>query len=266
MNPDGESKLPPTVVLSQLSKSSEPTQPLDIRSQLPENFKPGNVLYILNQSGKGGAEILHSDFRILLECARPNTKKDAGVILTAMRNYKRINKFLLEISLAQDCMEQIMISNAQEGPLLIIENFTKESGLYFTAPRISLHQVMEQHLQIIEDDTLPDLKDRTKEALPKFVQELILRKNRPYRDMKKRARRKYLQQSRTHEGPNGKTVELLMELGLIVSNNDIEWVHNELIQPCLDNRVNVYDNVLHEWNSKRLVHKASDDEDEENDS
>mmetsp|Transcript_26002 Transcript_26002/g.39363 ORF Transcript_26002/g.39363 Transcript_26002/m.39363 type:complete len:135 (+) Transcript_26002:275-679(+) len=130
--------------------------------------------------------ILHSDFRILLECARPDEKKDAGFILTAMRNYKRINKFLLDIPLAQDCMEQIMISNAEEGALLIIENFTKKSGLYFTAPLKSLHPVMEQHLQIVEDDTLPDLKDRTKAALPEFVQELILRKNRPYREMKKR--------------------------------------------------------------------------------
>lgn len=262
---EGEPESAPSAdIRSQLSTSSQSSQPLDIRSQLPENFTPGHVLSVLNQSGKGGAEILHSDFRFLLECARPDEKKDAGVILTAMRNYKRINNFLLDLPLAKDCIDQIMLSDPEYGALLVIENFTKQSGLYFSAPLYSIHTVMEKLLQVVENESQLDLKNRSQEALPGFVQELIMRKNRPYRKMKKRARRKYLQQIKIHQGPNGKTVELLMELGLVVSNNDVEWVNDELIQPCLDNRVNVHDGVLHEWNSKRLLSEKTSDENEEN--
>jgi len=231
-------------------------QPTDVHSLLPQDFTSGHVLDALNKVGANGVALSHQDFRLLLESARPHYRKDARVILTALRNYKRINRFLLDIPLAEDCIDQILSCELDQGGLMIIENFTMESGLYYAAPLSSLHKALEQLLQVVADDEKVGFKEQTQKALPAFIQELLLRKSRPYREMKKRARRRYLFQIQTHDGPSQETIELLIELGLEASNNDIEWVHNELVKPCLDQRVKVEDEMIHAWNAKLLSHTA----------
>jgi len=234
---------------------------VDVRSQLPKDFTPGHVIFALNQVGKDGADLAHQDFRLLLESARPNYQKDARNILTALQNYKRINQFTLDVPLAEDCIDQILSSDVDRGGLTIIENFTMKSGLYYSASLPSLHKALQQLLEVgasdgEEEEEAEKMKEKIKEALPTFIQELLLRRSRPYQRMKKRAKARYLKQIQIHQGPNQETIELLMKLGLEVSNNDVEWVDNKLVKPCLDQNVKVEEEMILPWNAKVLSHAA----------
>jgi len=230
----------------------------DIASHLPIDYTPGHVLGVLNQVGKGGykegATISEDQIRLLLQSARPHEPKDATVIITALVNYKRINRFLLTSELASECIHAILKSDPRTGGLLVLENFTQDSGFYFSASLDSIHLALRNILEEAVDDDHPD--DRVWKALVHVVQQLVRRKQKPYKEMKKRAKRAHLFQLQNQDGPSGQTVELLLEIGLIVSNN-AEAVHDELIQPCLVFKdMLVPEDLLVALNAKRLVQQA----------
>lgn len=229
---------------------------LDVRSQLPQEYTPGHVMSVLNQVGKGGKEMAENDFRLLLESARPYETRDARVILTAMINYKRINEFLLTKDLAVDCIHQILESDPETGAILVLEHFTPESGLYFAAPREALQKVMLRVLEGVDDHS-----DRIWKALPDFVNNLLLRQSRPYHEMKKRAARKYLKQIQVHEGVNEEFLNLLVDVGLSATNQNVPLVHEHIVQPCLDHgRVTkIGQDFVISWEAKRLAYIPPDD-------
>ena len=253
------------------------TAVFDIASHLPIDYTPGHVLGVLNQVGKGGykegATISEDQIRFLLQSARPQEPKDATVIITALVNYKRINRFLLTSELASECIDAILKSDPRTGGLLVLENFTQDSGFYFAASLDSIHLALNNILDEAVDDH--DQDRRIWKALVHVVQQLVRRKQKPYKEMKKRAKRAHLFQLQNQDGPSGQTVELLLEIGLIVSN--AEAVHDELIQPCClvvkDSMLVVPEDLLVALNAKRLVQQAEsvvlyhdDDDDTEDES
>jgi hypothetical protein len=179
--------------LNSIEKSKKtPKQPIHydlefLRSLLPEeklNKKnesgtPGHILAILNQVGKGGykngAIITDEQIRWLISTMRANFKKDAKVLLSALTNTKRINRFLLSPELASECLEALLKSNPKEGGLLFLEHFNPKSGLMFSARTSDYNKALEHvllHLndikpstateeenQAVKDNDLEELKD-----------------------------------------------------------------------------------------------------------
>jgi hypothetical protein len=110
---------------------------------------------------------------------------------------------------------------------------------------------------------------------------LLIRKQRPYRDMKKRAKRAYLFQCQTHDGPNDRTMELVVELGMILASNSnstttttttdtilsAESVYLDLVKPCLDAKVKVSQELMDTLNANRLLQSiaTTTTEEDEND-
>lgn len=245
------SRVPFSTVVAQ-EEEEDAVVVIDVRSQLPpDEYTPGHVMAVLNQVGKGGAEISEENFRLLLECARPYEEKDARVIMTAMVNYKRISRFLLTKELASDCIAQIIESDVRQGGLQVLENFTPESGLYYAAPADALNKALSHVLEELDDDD----GGRVWLALIAFCNNLTDRRQRPYRTYKKRAARRYIKQIQTHEGPNAETVALCVELGLAVT--DATSVYQAIVEPCLEARV-AMDDELVESLKRKMVFETDD--------
>ena len=271
-------------------KSQTLPSSFDIVSLLPQDYTPGHVLAVLNQVGKGGyrtgATISEDHFRLLLNCARPDEPKDAQIIMTALINYKRINRFLLTTQLADDCVNTILKSDRTMGGLLVLDNMTLESGLYYAATIDTINTTLAHVLH--ESSVVDDNPTRVYQTLVNMITtKLLIRKQRPYRDMKKRAKRAYLFQSQTHDGPNERTMELVVELGMILvsnSNSNIttptttttadtiitaESVYLDLVKPCLDAKVKVSQELMDTLNANRLLQSiattTTEEEEEEHD-
>lgn len=253
--PPQQSSLPFSTAVVQ---EEEGDVPIDVRSQLPPEYTPGHVMAVLNQVGKGGAEISEENFRLLLECARPYEEKDAGVIMTAMVNYKRISRFLLTKELASDCIAQIIASDVRQGGLHVLENFTPASGLYYAAPTDALHKALAHVLEELDDY---NNESRVWLALIAFINNLVQRRQRPYRTYKKRAARRYIKQIQTHEGPNAETVALCVELGLAVTDEDATSVYQAIVEPCLEARVANIDEEMLESLKRKMVFETTTTDD-----
>jgi hypothetical protein len=244
-----------SLVAQSLAVAKEQHQPLDVKSLLPDEYTPGHVLAVLNQVAKGGyrlgSTITEDHIRLLLSSARPYTPKDAKVIIKGLVDYKRINRFLLTQELAADCIDTILKCDPTTGGLLVIEHFTMESGFFFSASLDTIHKTLEHMLQ--QGDAIEEHPQRVWKAIVQLTDQLLYRHQRPYREMKKRAKRAYLVQCRTHEGPNEITVHLLVELGMAVAPDDAESVYQDLLQPCLDQRVAISEELLVSINTSRLL-------------
>lgn len=271
-----------SLVAEQLAAAKEQHQPLDVHSLLPDEYTAGHVLAVLNQVAKGGykqgSTISEDHIRLLLSSARPDVPQDAKIILKALIDYKRINRFLLTSELAADCIETILRCDPITGGLLVLEHFTIESGFYFSASIETINRTLHHILHHPSDDTIDDHPARLWKALVQTTDQLLYRKSRPYHAMKKRAKRAYLFQCRTHEGPNDATVHLLVELGMAVttttttgttdastattgatiSTANAEAVYQDLVQPCLDQRVSISEELLVSLNTSRLLQAADE--------
>lgn len=234
----------------------------------PTYYTPGHVLAVLNQVGKGGVEniITEDHFRFLIQTARPYEVKDAQVLLTALTNYKRINGFVLTEQLATECIQSILkTSDPTRGGLLLLQHFTRESGLYFSTNLDCVHQILRH---VLHESSVLDENAETAEAtwtaLSAFWDQLLIRYSRPDRTdkktKKKRAKRKYLRELQIthHEGPTLETMELAVEIGLALK--EPEEVYQTIVQPCLDSerpiRLEMNDGgILSELNARRMAER-----------
>lgn len=226
-------------------------------------YTPGHILAVLNTIGKGGVELHERDFRHLLQTARPYEQKDATVLLTAMVNYKRINRFLLTEELAADCVDSILTtSDPTTGGLLLMEHFYPASGLYYAMSLDDVHKMLRHVLDNAIDS--PDVTpERIWTALVSCWEQLMERHSLPHREMKKRAKRRYLKQLQINarfSGPTQETVELAVEIGLSLKSDEAQDVYDTLVKPCLESprRIDLdsigdEDSILHALNAKRMA-------------
>ena len=92
--------------------------------------------------------------------------------------------------LASECINAILLwQPARTGGLLILEILTpQESGFYFSTPLDSIHLALENVLE----EAVDDHPERVWAELLNVVQQLLLRKQKPYKEMKKLAKRAHL--------------------------------------------------------------------------
>ncbi|KAI2492837.1 hypothetical protein MHU86_21708 [Fragilaria crotonensis] len=119
----------------------------------------------------------------------------------------------------------------------------------------TIHVALEH---VLHEEAVDEHPVRVWKAIVDLTTQLLYRQQRPYRTMKKRAKRAYLFQIQTHEGPNPMTLSLLAELGIIVTNNDAETVHQDLVLPCFNqNPLMVPQDLMDSLNADRLLQSVA---------
>ena len=201
-----------------------------------------------------------TDFHKLCNSARAGKKRDAKVITKALKDFKRCNKFILNMEggrLAVQGIMRAMIPNYKvvygmpkvEAGTYALETIVDEStGLYFTVETSTIDLVLEEvkvgldemkerganvKIDLGEEAELDEEKTGLKSALKateSTLKMLIKRRCRPENDkMKKRAKRKYLKHLKTNEGPDVNTMALATQISLAIGG--VEYTKANIIEP-----------------------------------
>mmetsp|Transcript_3186 Transcript_3186/g.8137 ORF Transcript_3186/g.8137 Transcript_3186/m.8137 type:complete len:410 (+) Transcript_3186:103-1332(+) len=237
-----------------------------------EEVTPGQVIFFLQTYGakgteKWGKEIFQSDFIQLCESSRPGKKRDAKVIATALKDFKRNNRFILELEGSRAAVKGMLRSmkptwKVQDGrprvqaALFVMEQMCDETtGLYFATETKMVDKVLKElHTGMLEmeengfklriDDTSSEddaeeelssdeklLKDalRLTEGVMKF---LVKRKSRPEWDMKKRAKRKYMKHLQIGGGPYVTTLHLAVQISILLGGSSV--AQESIVTPYAD--------------------------------
>mmetsp|Transcript_16670 Transcript_16670/g.36041 ORF Transcript_16670/g.36041 Transcript_16670/m.36041 type:complete len:435 (-) Transcript_16670:199-1503(-) len=123
-----------------------------------EEVTPGHAIFVLQKSAaKGkGQMIRQSDFVQLCESSRPGKLRDAKVIATALKEFKRNNRFVLQMEGSRAAVEGMMRSmtptwKVQDGKprvraaLFVAEQILDETtGLYFATETVTVDKVLEE--------------------------------------------------------------------------------------------------------------------------
>ena len=222
-----------------------------------EVVTPGFIIgFIQSYTAAHRVPIHQSDFIQLCESARAGKQKDAKVIAQALKEFKRINNFILEMPGASAAIDGMLRSmtptwKIQDGKpkvraaLFVLEQILNDgsmdtssigTGLYFAVDSEMVDKVLDQLLDGLLDMQKSGMKLRLDSAAeedePKTVDEellqnsleltedvisiLLQRKCRPEWEMKKRAQRKYLKQLQFSGGPGRNTMKLATEITLLI--------------------------------------------------
>ncbi|KAL7552908.1 hypothetical protein ACHAWF_016152, partial [Thalassiosira exigua] len=214
---------------------------------------PGLALNILQKYAAKSQrhKIRQSDFVRLCESARPGKLHDGKVIATALREFKKNNKFVIRVegtTAAVEGMLRAMIPTWKvqdgkprlKGAMFVAEQLVDEkSGLYFAAETALADQILEEiHKGLLEmkengivlkidtsvetEGELSNEEKMLKEALKvtgDVVNLLTKRRSRPENQMKKRARRVYLKILQVGTGPKKPTLELATKISLLIGGS-----------------------------------------------
>jgi hypothetical protein len=255
-NGDGEVESTITQVESTVTPGRSPSA---LEQANLEEITPGHAIYVLQRYAalaNGKKLIRQSDFVRLCESSRPGKMKDAKVIATALKEFKRCNRFVLQTVGSRAAVEGMLRSmtptwKVQDGrprvraALFVAEQIVDETtGLYFAVETITVDNVLEElyngliemkdnHLKIIvdnvddeaekEEETSGDLK-LAKDALrltEGMLKLLIKRKSRPEWDMKKRAKRQYMKRLQIGSGPYRTTLQLATKISLLIGGTSV---------------------------------------------
>lgn len=141
------------------TSSEQSSRPLSALQQANlELLTPGQAIYILQRSAAKGTGnlIRQSDFIELCNSARPGKLRDALVIATALKEFKRNNRFVLKLSGSKAAVEGMLRSRmstwkVQDGKprvkaaLFVAEQILNEdTGLYFAIETVVVDQVLEE--------------------------------------------------------------------------------------------------------------------------
>lgn len=228
---------------------------------------PGHAIYVLQRyasEANGYKLIRQSDFVRLCESSRPGKMKDAKVIATALKEFKRCNRFVLQMVGSRAAVEGMLLSmtptwKVQDGKprvraaLFVAEQILDETtGLYFAVETVTVDKVLEElykgllemqdnrikvsfgkDVDAIEegDESSTDMK-LVKDALrltEGILKLLIKRKSRPEWDMKKRAKRQYLKRLQIGGGPYRTTLQLATKISLLIGGTSV--AQEKIIKP-----------------------------------
>lgn len=228
---------------------------------------PGHAIYVLQRyasEANGYKLIRQSDFVRLCESSRPGKMKDAKVIATALKEFKRCNRFVLQMVGSRAAVEGMLLSmtptwKVQDGKprvraaLFVAEQILDETtGLYFAVETVTVDKVLEELYKGLlemqdnrikvsigkdvdaieeEDESSTDMK-LVKDALrltEGMLKLLIKRKSRPEWDMKKRAKRQYLKRLQIGGGPYRTTLQLATKISLLIGGTSV--AQEKIIKP-----------------------------------
>ena len=235
-----------------------------------ELLTPGQAIYTLQRhAAKGtGNLIRQSDFIELCNSARPGKLRDALVIATALKEFKRNNRFVLQVSGAKAAVEGMLRSRKStwkvhdgkprvKAAVFVAEQILNEdTGLYFAIETTMVDKVMEEmHKGLIEmkengfkvsidsKSGVPDEGEDTPSPTPdetlimdalrvtqSLVHLLIRRKSRPEWDIKnKRAARRYLKRLQIGGGPYRSTLQVATKISLLIGGSSV--AQGQIIDP-----------------------------------
>lgn len=238
-----------------------------------DEITPGHALFVLQKyaAKTEGKRIRQLDFVTLCESARPGKKRDAKVIATALKEFKRNNYFVIQTPSASVAIEGMLrsiiptwkVSDGKprvQGAAFVSEQIVDEnSGLYFAAETEAVDKVLEElHKGLLEmkenginlridnigkaveegeaeeEEPSPDekiLRDALR-ATEDVVTLLIKRKSRPETKMTKRARAKYRKFIQVKSGPKTRTLELATKIAISIGGSAV--AQEKIITPYLD--------------------------------
>lgn len=237
-----------------------------------EEVTPGHIIFFLQTYGakgteKWGKEIFQSDFIQLCESSRPGKKRDAKVIATALKDFKRINRFILELEGSRAAVDGMLRSmtptwKVQDGrpkvqaALFVMEQMLDETtGLYFAIEtrmvdkvlkelHTGMHEMEKNGFKLRIDDVgreedaeeeLSSDEKLVKDALrltEGVMKLLVKRKSRPEWDMKKRAKRKYMKHLQIGGGPYVTTLRLAVQISILLGGSSV--AQENIVTPYAD--------------------------------
>ena len=210
---------------------------------------PGHSIFVLQKYAANGAALIRqSDFVKLCESSRPGKLKDAKVISTALKEFRRNNRFVLQKVGARAAIEGMIRSSVPnyktvygrprlKAAIFVADQIIDEkTALYFATETELVDQVLgeiQQALTEMEDggvqlkitlkekatgdeDDDEKLLYKTLRATEGLVNVLVKRSCRPELDMKKRVKRKYLKRLQTLAGPELSTLKLATDISLSI--------------------------------------------------
>lgn len=251
---------------------------LEMASQLPPT-SPGHALSALQRfaatkrAPKGKrpppfGPIRQSDFVALCESSKPGSFKDGKVVATALREFKRNSRFVLDTDGAESAVRGMLRSMTRNHPdgsgraagaIFVLDQVLDEStGLYFAIETRLVDEVLDVlHSALLEmqasgidvrvgpapeegeeggDAPSEEPADRhaliVRDALRTTLgvnDMLVRRKSRPERELKKRAKRKYLSHLQIGSGPYRTTLRLATKITLLVS--DAKTARERIVEP-----------------------------------
>lgn len=238
---------------------------------------PGHAISVLQKyASNGKALIRQSDFVKLCESARPGKKKDAKVIATALKEFRKNNRFVLQKVGARAAIEGMLVASIPNYKVLygkprlsaaifVADQIIDEkTGLYFATETELVDQVLGEIRQALTEleekgvqlkivlkekggDEGEDEKMlyKTLRATEGLVRVLVKRSCRPEFDMKKRAARQYLKRLQTVAGPELSTLKLATDISLSIGG--AAFAQSNIIGPYTDawwTKGNVDDSIL----------------------
>lgn len=206
---------------------------------LPENYSAEEAWTLLKSSLPGNKQIRHVDFASLCQASKASSPEDAEAIRQALVRLKRLHHFKLTVGLAKDAMEGIARSmtnddgSAQDAISAIsrVANIFvhPKSGLYVAADiEVVENTILKPLLQAMErleegnSGSNDEEDERPEEIAIKTAKEvyntLFLRASNPTRDMRKRAKRRYLKYLKNCSGPSPETLDIVTKICLKAEN------------------------------------------------
>ena len=306
----------PTPIEEGMPEQFTRDRPPSILSQTFQNdetsFHTGQAWSVLNKHLAGGEQIRHEDFVSLCTAARAQHPKDAKLLIKILKDLKRCNRFILTKELAKLSVENMFRSLSSEGNLndtpifkarcglVIGEAFANQNtGLYVSLDTDVLEERvleplyngllgLQEELDIMrssnDDEEEYEKKEETaKELVTKgmnlskqMFDTLLTRAAVPTKDMKKRAKRKYLRYSRCSSGPTPTAIDLMVricllqvrheknygDLGQVVGGDDDDDDDDgnaEETQQESMNGISIAKSIIDAFEEKQFLGKASND-------
>jgi hypothetical protein len=232
--------------------------------------KPGTVWHLLQKHYKDSKSIRHSDFLKLLQAVRPSHPSDGRLVITALKDMKRCNRFICTPELAFLSVNAIIksvspplhsserhvdddihttVTDAKfqiQAACTVMNAFLdKQTGLYTSLSTQQLEMCLNLLHKGIKGVSKEVVQEDTNVASMVFqtIEILINRASNPTRHMKKRAKRSYLLHRKCSEGPSPKCIDLSVNLILSMANGNDD--HDAKCMKMAEDLIHMYSMQKH---------------------
>lgn len=221
--------------------------------------KPGTAWHLLQKHYADSKAVRHSDFLRLLETVRPSHPSDGALVITALKDMMRCNRFICTSEIAEASVKAILksvsppldsssssdttgtdrnnhihatITNPKfqiQGACTVFNAFLDtRTGLYTSLPTQQLEICLSLLLQGIKDNKdNNNNEDVDSNDIASIVfqtmEVLIQRASNPTRHMKKREKRSYLLRRKCSEGPSPQCIDWSVDIILSMRNGDEDY-------------------------------------------